>query len=119
MGIDTEASQASRTTSGTPALSRPNSRVSESEKVKSGSLDGALEVSRTRRARAWGRPAGEIALPRQMTCQVDVGDVVEARAAQIAVAHVEAGRSNQVDRRTKARGKAQDRAGVLRNVGLV
>ena len=49
IGIDTEASQASRTTSGTPALSRPNSRVSESEKVKSGNLDGALEVSRTRR----------------------------------------------------------------------
>jgi hypothetical protein len=54
-----------------------------------------------------------------MTRQVDMGDVVEAGAAEIAVGHVEAGRADDVDGDAKAGGKAQNRAGVLGDVGLV
>jgi hypothetical protein len=54
-----------------------------------------------------------------VTRQVDVGDVVEAGTAEIAIGHVETGRSDDVNGDAEARCEAQDRASVLGDIGLV
>jgi hypothetical protein len=47
------------------------------------------------------------------------GDVVHAGAFQVAVGDVEAGRLDDIDGKAEAGGKAQDRAGVARNIRLI
>ena len=54
-----------------------------------------------------------------MAGDLDPVEVVEAGAAEVAVGDVEAGRLDDVDRNAEAGGEAQERAGVLRDVGLV
>lgn len=45
--------------------------------------------------------------------------VVEAGAAERAVAHVEPCRADDVDPDAEAGGKAQNRSGILGNIGLI
>ncbi len=64
-----------------------------------------------------GSPALKF-MPRDMTGHADMLEIVHAGAPERPVAGGEAGRLDQVDANREAGGKAQDRAGVLRNIGF-
>ena len=53
-----------------------------------------------------------------MTAQVEVGRVIEDSTPEPAIVEQKATRLYQIDRDAEARGEAQHRAGILRNVGL-
>lgn len=52
-------------------------------------------------------------------CEIDERQVIERGAFQRAIAHVEAGRADDVDGHAKAGPEAKYRSGVLSNVGLI
>ena len=51
--------------------------------------------------------------------QIDVVEIIERRPFQRPVAHVEACRTDHIDRNAEAGAQAKDRAGVLGDVGLI
>jgi hypothetical protein len=54
-----------------------------------------------------------------MTMQLDMIQVVHPGASQAAVVEGESARLDHVDRQPETGGEAQDRAGILRDVGLI
>ena len=54
-----------------------------------------------------------------MADKLDVIEIIQSRTAQGLVSHVETRWADDIDRHTQTRGKAQDRAGVLGDVGLI
>ena len=53
-----------------------------------------------------------------MAANLEIGRVIEGGAPEPAVVEQEAARLDQVDRDAEASGEPQQRAGILRNVGL-
>ena len=118
IGIVSRTSAAACTASGTPAefAAEQEDVVAAEPVVEIGRRRRV--VNRTRRSRA-PAPPGLERVPGDVPGQVDLVEIVHAGAAEGAVGDRKAGRLDQVRLDPEAGGEPQDRAGILRDVGLV